>query len=94
MEDTNIGENDRSKRLFRLLKLPPRVLYAIGLGNIYGRLVLLLTTRGRRTGRLQITPLQHEQVDETLVIASTRGSAADWFRNALADPHVEVRVLR
>jgi deazaflavin-dependent oxidoreductase (nitroreductase family) len=68
--------------------------YAICLENIYGRLVLLLTTRGRRTGRLQITPLQYEQVDGTLVVASAHGCASDWFRNALADPHVEVRVLQ
>lgn len=80
--------------LFRLLKLPPRLLYAIGLGNVYGRVVLLLTTRGRRTGEPRVTPLQYERVDGTLIVGSTRGDAADWFRNVLADPHVEVRVRR
>lgn len=80
--------------LFRLLKLPPRLLYAIGLGNGYGRVVLLLTTRGRRTGEPRVTPLQYERVDGTLIVGSARGDAADWFRNVLADPHVEVRVRR
>jgi deazaflavin-dependent oxidoreductase (nitroreductase family) len=83
-----------SRILFRLLKLPPRLLYAIGLGNTYGRLVLLLATRGRRTGKPRVTPLQYEQVDGTFIIASARGTQADWFRNVLADPHVEVQVRR
>jgi deazaflavin-dependent oxidoreductase (nitroreductase family) len=82
------------KGLFRLLKLPPRLLYAIGLGALYGRFVLLLTTRGRRTGKLRITPLQYEQVNGAFVVASARGARADWYRNVVADPRVEVRVRR
>ena len=82
------------KCAFRLLKLPPRLLYAIGLGSLYGRLVLLLTTRGRRTGKPRITPLQYEQVHGDFVVASARGKAADWYRNVVADPCVEVRVRR
>jgi hypothetical protein len=34
--------------LWKLLKWPSRFLYAIGLGPVYGRLVLLLTTTGRK----------------------------------------------
>jgi deazaflavin-dependent oxidoreductase (nitroreductase family) len=79
---------------FRLLKLPPRLLYAVGLGSLYGRLVLLLTTRGRRTGKPRITPLQYEQVNGAFVVASARGTVADWYRNVVADPRVEVRVRR
>ena len=82
------------KGFFRLLKLPPRLLYAVGLGVLYGRLVLLLTTRGRRTGKNRITPLQYEQVGRTFVVASARGTAADWYRNVAADSRVEVRVRR
>ncbi|MCJ7779916.1 MAG: nitroreductase family deazaflavin-dependent oxidoreductase, partial [Acidimicrobiia bacterium] len=80
--------------IFRLLKLPPRMLYAIGLGAVYGRVVLLLTTRGRRTGRSRITPLQYEQVSGAFVVASARGERADWYRNVVANPRVEVRVRR
>jgi hypothetical protein len=47
-----------------------RALYAIGLGPLVGRLILLLTTTGRRTGRPR----------------------ADWVRNLIANPEVEVRV--
>ena len=81
-------------RFFRLLKLPPRLLYAVGLGPLYGRLVLLLTTTGRRTGKARTTPLQYERVDEKFVVASARGTAADWYRNVGVDPRVDVRVRR
>lgn len=54
--------------------------------------VLLLTTTGRRSGRQVVTPLQYERVDGRFVVASARGARADWFRNALADPHVTVQV--
>lgn len=80
------------KWIFRFLKLPPRLIYALGLGNSYGRFVLLLTTRGRRSGKARVTPLQYERVDGVLVVGSARGTASDWYRNLLADPRAEVRV--
>ena len=82
------------KWFFRLIKLPPRLLYAIGLGPLYGRVVLLLTTKGRKTGKPRITPLQYEEVGADIVIAAARGVAADWYRNIVADPNVAVRVRR
>lgn len=79
---------------YRLLKLPPRLTYKLGLGPLQGRFVLLLTTRGRKTGRRRVTPLQYEAVDGTFVVGAVRGVKADWFRNLVADPRVEVEVGR
>lgn len=81
-----------SRRLLRLIKWPPQVLYAIGLGRLYGRLVLLLATTGRKSGRRRVTPLQYEEIRGEIYVASARGDRADWFRNIEADPRVEVRV--
>lgn len=78
--------------LLRLLKRPPQVAYALGLGPLIGRVVLLLTTTGRRSGLPRVTPLQYEEQDGILYIGSARGTDADWVRNILADPHVQVRV--
>lgn len=82
------------KWIFRLLKLPPRLVYSLGLGTVYGRFVLLLTTRGRRSGKARVTPLQYERVDGALVVGSARGTGSDWYRNLVADPRVEVRAGR
>jgi len=78
--------------ILRLLKYPPRVMYALGLGPLFGRMVLLLTTTGRKTGLKRVTPLQYEEINGELYIGSARGVKADWFRNIQADPNVKVRV--
>ncbi|MEW6718469.1 MAG: nitroreductase/quinone reductase family protein [Chloroflexota bacterium] len=80
------------KPFFRLIKLPPQIAYALGLGPLMGRLVLLLTTTGRKTGKPRVTPLQYEEVGEEIYVGASRGLKSDWVRNILADPHVEVRV--
>ncbi len=77
---------------YRLLKLPPRALYALGLGPVVGRWVLLLTTTGRRSGRPRITPLQYEEIDGVIYVGAARGPRADWVRNINAEPTVEVRL--
>jgi deazaflavin-dependent oxidoreductase (nitroreductase family) len=69
-----------------------RALYAVGLGPFVGRLILLLTTTGRKTGLRRVTALQYEEVDGAYLLGSSRGLSADWVRNLIADPLVEVRV--
>ena len=66
--------------------------YAVGLGPVVGRLILLLTTTGRKSGLPRVTPLQYEEIDGAFYVASAQGARADWFRNILADPHVQVHV--
>src|SRR3972149_6657660 len=41
-----------------------RLLYAIGLGPLIGRIILLLTTTGRKSGMKRVTPLQYEKIGE------------------------------
>lgn len=69
-----------------------RVMYAIGLGPIVGRIILLLTTTGRNTGLKRITPLQYEEIDGKYYLGSARGLKADWVRNIQADSNVTIRV--
>lgn len=78
--------------VWRLLKLPSRMLYALGLGTLQGRFVLLITTTGRKSGQPRVTPLQYEELDGDFYVGSARGEQADWFRNIQADPEVEIRV--
>jgi len=78
--------------VYRMLKLPPQVAYAVGLGPLIGGLVLLLTTTGRRTGKRRVTPLQYEEEGGRIYLGAARGQEADWFRNIVANPQVEVRV--
>ena len=69
-----------------------RVLYALGLGPLVGRIVLLLTTTGRKSGKKRVTPLQYEEIDGLYYLGAARGLQADWVRNVQANPLVEIRV--
>jgi deazaflavin-dependent oxidoreductase (nitroreductase family) len=60
--------------------------------NPAGNLVLLLTTTGRKTGLERVTPLQYEEHDSVIYVASARGEKADWFRNIQANPRVRVQI--
>jgi deazaflavin-dependent oxidoreductase (nitroreductase family) len=54
--------------------------------------VLIMTTIGRRSGQPRLTPLQYEEVNEVYYVASARGVQADWYRNLIANPKVDVQV--
>ncbi|GGS95610.1 nitroreductase [Planobispora rosea] len=65
-------------------------------GHLYhGIPTLLLTTRGRRSGKLRRTALIYgEDGDRHLLAASNGGSAGHpaWYLNLTADPDVHVQV--
>ena len=56
------------------------------------RVVMLLTTIGRKSGLPRQTPLQYENVDGDYYIASARGADSDWFKNIVANPKVHVQI--
>lgn len=58
------------------------------------RMVLLLTTIGRKSGQPHVTPLQFEEVDGKIFIASARGTDADWFKNILSNPKVHIQIRK
>jgi deazaflavin-dependent oxidoreductase (nitroreductase family) len=78
--------------IFRIIKHPPQIAYALGLGPLIGQLILLLTTTGRVSGKPRVTPLQYEIVGDVICVGSARGLKSDWVKNILADPQVEVQV--
>ncbi len=78
--------------ILRRMNSGPQLAYRLGLGPLLGRMVLLLTTTGRRSGLPRVTPLQYEQIDGAYYVASMRGLSADWVRNLGADPRASVRV--
>ncbi|MFD4293967.1 nitroreductase family deazaflavin-dependent oxidoreductase [Rhodococcus sp. NPDC058505] len=59
-----------------------------------GMSVVLLTTRGARTGKLRKTPLMRvEHGGEYAIVASLGGAPKNpvWYHNVVADPHVELQ---
>lgn len=85
------------RRLSRL----HRRLYRLTGGHLGRRLVgndmLLLTTTGRHSGRPHTVPLLFLREGRTLVVIASYGGRdrhPSWYLNLVADPEVEVQLLK
>ena len=71
-------------------------LWRLGLGQWlnawpeYGGRIMVLTQTGRKTGRRHRTPLNYALVDGEAYCLAGFGSIADWYRNVMKNPQVEV----
>ena len=52
----------------------------------FGRIFLVLTTKGRITGKKRRTPLEYRRIEGTITIFSSRGEDAGWMKNIRAHP--------
>jgi deazaflavin-dependent oxidoreductase (nitroreductase family) len=62
--------------------------------TLRGLRVILLTTRGARSGKLRKVPLMRVEHEGTYAAVASLGGAAKnpvWYYNVVADPHVELR---
>ncbi|GAA3247105.1 F420H(2)-dependent quinone reductase [Pseudonocardia petroleophila] len=62
--------------------------------DIKGRPVILLTTRGVKSGKLRKVPLMRVEHDGEYAIVASLGGAPKhpvWYHNVKADPHVELQ---
>ena len=60
-----------------------------------GTTVLLLTTKGRKSGEERTTPLIYQPWEDAYVVVASKGGAPEppsWYLNLEADPEVEVQV--
>jgi deazaflavin-dependent oxidoreductase (nitroreductase family) len=64
-------------------------------GNFSKTTLLLLHTRGAKSGQERINPLAYHKSGDRFVIIASKGGAPtnpDWYYNILANPTVEVEV--
>jgi deazaflavin-dependent oxidoreductase (nitroreductase family) len=64
-------------------------------GNFEGKLLLLLHTKGAKSGQERINPLACVEDGERFVVIASKGGAdinPDWYYNVVADPLVTVEV--
>jgi len=62
---------------------------------MHGAPVLLLTTKGRKTGEPRVAPLIYLRDGDRLVIVASKGGMAKnplWYGNLIANPNVEVEL--
>jgi deazaflavin-dependent oxidoreductase (nitroreductase family) len=64
-------------------------------GNFEGATMLLLHTKGAKTGLPRVNPLVYLPERDRFVVFASKGGAPtnpDWYHNILADPNVTVEV--
>jgi deazaflavin-dependent oxidoreductase (nitroreductase family) len=64
-------------------------------GNLENRPLLLLTTRGARSGQTRVNPLAYSRDRDRYVVLASKGGAPtnpDWYHNLVANPDVTVEV--
>jgi deazaflavin-dependent oxidoreductase (nitroreductase family) len=72
------------------------LMWRLGLGpwvnfwpEVVGR-IMVITHTGRKSGLKRQTPVNYAVIDGDIYCTAGFGSGADWYRNIMADPEVEV----
>jgi deazaflavin-dependent oxidoreductase (nitroreductase family) len=64
-------------------------------GNtLRGKPVIILTTKGAKSGLVRKTPLMRVEHDGLYAVVASQGGAPEhptWYHNVVADPHVELQ---
>jgi deazaflavin-dependent oxidoreductase (nitroreductase family) len=80
------------KGAVRLAIRLPLALYRLGLGMVIGAApIMILTTRGRRSGIPRHTALEYRQHGSKYYLISAWGKRAQWVQNLLANPDVTIQ---
>ncbi|NJL94273.1 MAG: nitroreductase family deazaflavin-dependent oxidoreductase [Anaerolineae bacterium] len=69
----------------------PILLWRLGLGVLVGRLFMIMTTTGRKTGQPRHTAIEYHRFQGRLMICSAWGAHSQWYKNLQADPRVTIQ---
>lgn len=78
--------------LIRAVLRLPILIYRMGLGRVYGLVpLLILTTRGRRSGQPRYAALEFRRHGSKFYVVSMWGEHPQWYQNLLASPLAALR---
>jgi len=85
-----------TRKYFKLFNYFMMFMWRLGLGpyinawpEVGGR-IMVLNHYGRNTGKRLQTPLNYAEVNGEIYCTAGFGSAADWYKNIITNPQVEV----
>jgi deazaflavin-dependent oxidoreductase (nitroreductase family) len=81
-----------SGRLAKNLYKTPILLYRLGLGPLIGRLFMIMTTTGRKSGLPRHTAIEYHQHNgrKYVMVGWTQ---SDWYNNLLANPLLTIQTV-
>jgi len=81
--------------IYRWLTNLPLWVYRLGLGGLFGRRLLCLTHRGRKSGQIRRTVLEvlsYDSRTHEVLVASAWEGKMDWYRNIQVEPALHVQI--
>lgn len=72
----------------------PILLYRLGLGPIVGRLFMVMTTIGRKSGLPRRAAIEFHEFKGRKYVLSGWGTKTDWYHNLEANPHITIQTWR
>jgi deazaflavin-dependent oxidoreductase (nitroreductase family) len=75
----------------RVMFKAPLILWRLGLGPIIGKIMLIITHTGRKSGLPRHTMVEYHMLDGVKYVPCAFGPRADWFKNIKADPRVTIQ---
>ncbi len=95
MSNNTISQSDETLRqMFKYFNRFMLLVFRLGLGK-YGNQpetsqIMVLVHTGRKSGLQRRTPVNYAIVDDEIYCTAAYGYRADWYRNIMADPGVEM----
>jgi deazaflavin-dependent oxidoreductase (nitroreductase family) len=94
--EANSEMEQNLRQMFKSFNKLMLLIWRLGLGNMLnmapetiGR-IMVLTHVGRKTGAKRQTPVNYAVLDGEIYCTAGFGATADWYRNVLKQPKVEV----
>lgn len=69
----------------------PILLYRLGLGKLFGKYIMIISTIGRKSGKVRRTPIEYHRSGDTIYAISGFEKDPDWYRNLKAHPYVTLQ---
>jgi deazaflavin-dependent oxidoreductase (nitroreductase family) len=74
--------------LLRGLFRSPLLAWRLGLSPLLGQILVVLTARGRTSGKPRRTVVEYLPLRGNLYVVAAYGPRADWYKNIMAHPYV------
>lgn len=89
------GQEQNLRKVFKIFNRFMLLLWRLGLGSYgngtsWGGAVMVITHTGRKSGLPHRTPLNYALVDGEIYCTAGFGAGADWYRNIVKNPQVEI----
>jgi deazaflavin-dependent oxidoreductase (nitroreductase family) len=69
----------------------PLVLWRMGLGSIIGRVMLVISHTGRKSGLPRHTMVEYHTLDGIKYVPCAFGPRSDWYKNITTNPRVTIQ---